>query len=104
MGTAITFDKLDQLMVTAAIHAAIDTSRTGGGAESPFSVVAFSKCPRCIGLAVEYMDGAVVTCRICRGRGAISMTFEEVTPPPSNYIDRRALIRHHLERLKEPNP
>lgn len=104
MGVAVTFDRLDQLTVTAAINVAIEAQRQGQPHPQPFALAAIFGCPRCAGLAVEYMDGTVVTCRICHGRGAISMTFEAVTPPPSNYFDRRALIRRHLERLKEPTP
>lgn len=105
MGVAITFEKLDELTVAMAIRDAIDEARrTGGPVGSPFKVVGIFRCPRCIGLAVEYVDGAVVTCRICDGQGAITLLLDGTDPAPSSYIHRRDMIRRHLERLKELAP
>ena len=101
MGRAITFEELDQWTVTAAIHEVIETQRFGEPSDSPFEVVGVFPCPRCSGLTAVYVDGAVATCRICKGRGAITLDLEGSRPAPSSYIDRRNMIRLHLERMKE---
>lgn len=101
MGIAITFEKLDQWTVTTAIHETIEAQRIGEPVGSPFEVIGIFICPRCSGFTAVYVDGAVATCRICKGRGAITMDLEGAQPPPSSYIDRRTLIRLALERMKE---
>lgn len=104
MGVAVSFEKLDQMAVGIALSDALEKQRRGEPYRSPFTVAAVYGCPRCGGLAFECVDGSLATCRICVGRGVISLTLEEVLPPPSGYIERRALIRRHLERLKELTP
>ena len=101
MGIAITFEKLDQWTVTTAIHEVIEAQRIGEPTDSPFEVIGVFICPKCAGLAAVYVDGMVATCRICKGRGAITLDLEGIQPSPSSYVDRRNLIRLTLERMKE---
>lgn len=101
MGVAITFEKLDQWAVTTAIHEVVEAQRIGEPTDSPFEIVGIFVCPKCAGLSFVRVDGIVATCRICNGHGAITLNLEGAQPPPSSYVDRRNMIRLHLERLKE---
>lgn len=100
MGVAISFDTLDQMLVTHAINVAVGGGEDLSGQASPFAIRAVAPCPRCGTLAFESVDGRLVACRICEGRGAITLSFESLEPPPESYIDRRKLIRAQLERMR----